>query len=115
MAVTSFVLAYDGSRGAALDAGYPAGTAGWYPACVEGVLVVAGICTVVLGGWLPWTVMLAFSGLSVGANVEHALRHGAGGWFPLLVAAVPPAALPLCVELVIRAVRKLVQPAEAGR
>lgn len=108
VAVTAFVLAYDGSRGAALDAGISPGTAGWYPACIEGVLTVAAICTVVLGGLLPWTVMLTFSGLSVGANVEHALQHGAGGWFPLLVAAVPPAALPLCVEMAIRAVRKLV-------
>jgi hypothetical protein len=109
---TAFRLAYNGSRGAAIDAGLKPGDAAWYPLCIEGVLCVAAIGTVVLGGRLPWAVLITFSGLSVGANVIHAQDHGRGGWFSLLVAAVPPAALPLCVELTIRTVRKLAEPSD---
>jgi hypothetical protein len=108
VAVTAFRLAYAGSKGAALDAGLSAGDAAWYPLCVEGVLVVAAIATALLGGPYPWAVLLGFSALSIGANIVHAVdQPGPADWFTLGIAAVPPAALPLCVEMVSRSVRKL--------
>jgi hypothetical protein len=107
VAVTAFRLAYAGSKGAALDAGLSAADAAWYPLCIEGVLVVAAVATALLGGPYPWAVLIGFSGLSIGANIMHAVdQPGPADWFMLLVAAVPPFALPLCVELTIRTVRR---------
>jgi Protein of unknown function (DUF2637) len=108
VAITAFRLAYAGSKGAALDAGLSRGDAAWYPLCVEGVLVVAAVATAMLRGVYPWVVLLAFSGLSIGANLVHAVdQPGPCNWFILLVAGIPPAALPLCVEMSTRSVRRL--------
>lgn len=114
VAATAFRLAYAGSKGAATDAGLMPSDASWYPLCIEGVLVVAAVATVVLGGPYPWLVLLGFSALSIGANVQHAVdQPGQADWFMLMVAAVPPFALPLCVELTIRTVKKLtIRPIE---
>ncbi len=105
--VTAFRLAYGGSKGAAVDAGLSDDDAAWYPLCVEGVLVVAAIGTALLPGRrYPWVVLLGFSGLSVGANMIHAVdQPGRCDWFTLLIAAVPPTALPLCAHLIVCAVR----------
>jgi hypothetical protein len=105
VAATAFVLAYGGSRGAAQDAGISVAASAAYPLCIEGAVVVASIGTIVVGGWYPWSVLGAFTAVSVGANVLHALDHpGHSGW-SLLFAAIPPATLPVCAEMTIRVVR----------
>jgi hypothetical protein len=105
VAATAFVLAYGGSKGAALDAGISAQAAGWYPLCIEGVIVVASLATVVLPRGervLGWAVLLGFTGLSAAANVLHALDHAGHRWWSPGFAVVPPLALPLCVRLAER-------------
>lgn len=107
VAVTAFVLAYGGSKGAAMDAGMTDRAASWYPLCIEGVIVVASIGTMIIpkvgrARFLPWTVLLAFTGLSAALNVTHAIEHPGAKWWSPLVAAVPPLALPLCVRLAER-------------
>jgi hypothetical protein len=100
VAVTAFVLAYDGSRGAAVDAGIAA--AGWYPFCIEGVIVCASVATIALAGRAyPWVILLLFSAVSVAANVLHAAQHPGAHVWSLAFAAVPPLTLPLCVHLVL--------------
>ena len=105
VAATAFVLAYGGSKGAALDAGMSNSAAGWYPLCIEGVIVVASLSTVVLPRGerlLGWSVLLGFTALSAAANVLHALDHDGHKWWSPGFAVVPPLALPLCVRLAER-------------
>ena len=100
VAVTAFVLAYDGSRGAAMDAGIE--QAGWYPFCIEGVIVCASVATLRLRRrFYPWVILLAFSAVSVAANVLHAWEQPGWQWWSLAFAAVPPLALPICVHLLL--------------
>lgn len=105
VAVEAFHLAYAGSRGAALDMGVPAGSAGSYPWCIEGVIVVASTATLALPRGerlLAWLVLLGFTGISMAANVLHSLdAAGHKVWSPYF-AVVPPLALPLCVRLAER-------------
>jgi len=105
VAVTAFVLAYGGSKGAALDAGISGRAAGWYPFCIEGVIVVASIATVVLPRGerrLGWLVLLAFTAVSAAANVLHAIDHDGARWWSPGFAVVPPLALPICVRILER-------------
>lgn len=97
VAVTAFRLAYHGSRGAALDAGIPPGDASWYPWCVEGAQIAMAVATVILRGRdrvVAWVLLAVFVGVSTGANMLYAHDHGRPGWWPLLVAAIPPLSLP---------------------
>lgn len=105
VAATAFVLAYGGSKGAALDAGISPAAAGWYPLCIEGALVVASVSTVILRGKdraFAWIVLLLFVAVSTAANVLHSLDHGAGHWWSPYAAAVPPLSLPICTWLAER-------------
>ena len=105
VAATAFVLAYGGSKGAALDAGISPDAAGWYPLCIEGALVVASVSTVILRGrdrFAAWVVLLLFVAVSTAANVLHSIDHGAGHWWSPYAAAVPPLSLPICTWLAER-------------
>lgn len=116
VAVTAFVLAYDGSRGAAVDAGITA--AGWYPFCIEGVIVCSSVATMALAGRAyPWVILLLFTAVSVAANVLHAWQHPGTHWWSLVFAAVPPLALPICVHLVLIVLKAahLAEPAEPSQ
>lgn len=113
VAVTAFVLAFDGSRGAAADAGIA--SAGWYPWCIEGVIVCASVCTLVLRRrFFPWLILLAFTAVSVAANVLHAWEQPGWQWWSLAFAAVPPLALPICVHLLLMVIRPRGGLASAG-
>lgn len=102
VAVTAFVLAYDGSRGAASDAGITA--AGWYPFCIEGAIVCGSVGTILLRGErFPWVLLLVGTAISTGTNVLHAWERPGWEWWSLLIAALPPLALPACVHLMLRA------------
>jgi hypothetical protein len=106
VAVTAFRLSYAGSEAAAKGAGYSHADAAWYPLCIEGVIVVAGVATVLVDGWYSWVVLLSFTALSVAANVVHALEQpGTPSIFTLIMAGVPPVALPLAVHLILCTVR----------
>lgn len=118
VAATAFVLAYGGSKGAALDAGISPAAAGWYPLCIEGALVVASVSTVILRGKdraFAWIVLLLFVAVSTAANVLHSIDHGAGHWWSPYAAAVPPLSLPICTWLAERvALSTLHQPTHSG-
>ena len=103
VAGTAFALAYGGSKGAAIDAGMS--SPGWFPWCIEGVIVVSSLSVVALPRGertLAWVVLLASTAVSVVANVLHALDHPGHEWWSPYFAAVPPLTLPLCMQLAER-------------
>lgn len=105
VAVHAFRLAYTGSKGAAIDMGVPIGSAGSYPWCIEGAIVVAATATLALPKGerrLAWFVLYLMTTVSGAANVLHALDvHDHRSWSPAF-AIIPPLVLPLCVRLAER-------------
>ncbi len=111
VAGTAFALAYGGSKGAAIDAGMS--SPGWFPWCIEGVIVVSSLSVVALPRGertLAWVVLLASTAVSVVANVLHALDHPGHEWWSPYFAAVPPLTLPLCMQLAERVALSLRPP-----
>jgi len=99
-------MSYDALYGLALAEGVPRRLAWLWPLVVDGFIVVASLA--VLHAVLehrptvyPWTLVLGFSAVSVLFNVLHAAPTAVAR----LVAAVPPLALVLSFELLMRQVR----------
>jgi hypothetical protein len=106
LAVAGFAMSYDALHALAAEQGVPASLAWLWPLVVDGFIVVASL-SVVRGvaeerrAIYPWTLVLAFSAISVAFNVVHA----APTLVARLVAAIPPAALVLSFELLMRQLR----------
>ena len=82
-----------------------------WPLVVDGFIVIASLSVVraVADGRravYPWTLVLAFSAISVTFNVVHA----APTLVARLVAAIPPAAFVLSFELLMRQLRAALRP-----
>lgn len=112
LAVAGFAMSYDALHSLAVDQGVPAALAWLWPLVVDGFIVVASLSVVraVADGRraaYPWVLVLAFSGISVAFNVIHA----APTLVARLVAAIPPAALVLSFELLMRQLRAALLPA----
>ena len=106
LAVAGFAMSYDALHALAVEQGVFAPLAWLWPLVVDGFIVVASLSVVraVADGrraTYPWLLVLAFSGISVAFNVVHA----APTLVARLVAAIPPAALVLSFELLMRQVR----------
>ena len=111
LAVAGFAMSYDALHSLAADQGVPAPLAWLWPLVVDGFIVIASLSVVraVADGRraaYPWTLVLAFSAISVTFNVVHA----APTLVARLVAAVPPAALVLSFELLMRQLRAALRP-----
>jgi len=111
LAMAGFTMSYGALHGLALEEGVPARLAWLWPLVVDGFIVVASLA--VLHAVLehrstvyPWALVLGFSAVSVSFNVVHA----APTTVARLVAAVPPLALVLSFELLMRQVRAALQP-----
>jgi hypothetical protein len=116
LAAAGFAMSYGALHALARDSGVPATLAWLWPLVVDGFIVVASLS--VLHAVLearpasyPWSLLLLFSAVSVAGNVAH----GAPTTVGRLVAAVPPVALVLAFDLLMRQVRRVLEPAEATR
>jgi hypothetical protein len=111
LAAAGFAMSYGALHGLALEEGVPQRLAWLWPLVVDGFIVVASLA--VLHAVLerrstvyPWALMLGFSAVSVSFNVLHAAPTPVAR----LVAAVPPLALVLSFELLMRQVRAALEP-----
>jgi hypothetical protein len=107
LAIAGFAMSYDALHSLALTQGVPATLAWMWPLVVDGFIVVASLSVVraVADGRhaaYPWLLVLAFSSISVAFNVVHA----APTLVARLVAAIPPTALVLSFELLMRQLRQ---------
>jgi len=111
LALAGFAMSYGALHGLALEEGVPSRLAWLWPLVVDGFIVVASLA--VLHAVLeqrptayPWLLVLGFSAVSVSFNVIHAAPTPVAR----LVAAVPPLALVLSFELLMRQVRAALEP-----
>jgi len=103
LALAGFAMSYEALHALARDSGVSAELAWLWPLVVDGFIVVASLS--VLGAvlesrrsWHPWFLLLIFSSVSVAGNVAHGAPTPVGR----LVAAVPPVALVLAFDLLMR-------------
>ncbi len=106
LALAGFAMSYDALHSLAAQQGVPAALAWLWPLVVDGFIVVASLSVVRAvaeqrRAVYPWTLVLAFSAISVAFNIVHA----APTLVARLVAAIPPAALVLSFELLMRQLR----------
>ena len=117
LAVGAFLLSYDALHQLARTSHVPAPLAWLWPLIVDGFILVASLAVLdaVHTGRrarYPWLLVLAFSALSVTFNVLHAPRN----LVAQMVAAIPPLALVLSFELLMRQIHhRLQQVAQTGR
>lgn len=106
LALAGFAMLYDALHPLACDSGATAGLA-WlwplWPLVVDGFILVASLSVLraVLESrpaWHPWVLLLIFSTISVAGNVAHGAPTPVGR----LVAAVPPIALVLAFDQLMR-------------
>jgi hypothetical protein len=107
LAVAGFAMSYDALHSLALTQGVPATLAWMWPLVVDGFIVVASLSVVRAvadnrRARYPWLLVLTFSTISVAFNVIHA----APTLVARFVAAIPPAALVLSFELLMRQLRQ---------
>jgi hypothetical protein len=107
LAVAGFAMSYDALHSLALAQDVPATLAWLWPLVVDGFIVVASLSVVraVADGRLaryPWLLVLTFSTISITFNVVHAAPTVVARF----VAAIPPAALVLSFELLMRQLRQ---------
>ena len=106
LALAGFAMSYDALHALAAEQGVPAPLAWLWPLVVDGFIVVASLSVVRAvaeqrRAAYPWMLVLAFSGISIAFNVVHAAPTPVAR----IVAAIPPAALVLSFELLMRQVR----------
>ena len=111
LAVGGFSMSYGSLHGLALAEGVDPTLAWMWPLIVDGFIVVASLAVLhaVLerrSSAYPWCLVLGFSAISVGFNVLHAAPTPVAR----LVGAVPPLALVLSFELLMRQVRAALEP-----
>jgi hypothetical protein len=110
LAAGAFLLSYDALHQLARTSHVPALLAWLWPLIVDGFILVASLAVLdaVHTGRravYPWLLVLAFSTLSVTFNVLHTPRDT----IAQLVAAIPPVALVLSFELLMRQIHQRLQ------
>lgn len=106
LAVAGFAMSYDALHSLALTQGVPPALAWMWPLVVDGFIVIASLSVVRAvadnrrAGY-PWLLVLTFSTISVTFNVVHAAPTVVARF----VAAIPPMALVLSFELLMRQLR----------
>jgi hypothetical protein len=106
LAVAGFAMSYDALHSLALAQGVPARLAWMWPLVVDGFIVVASLSVVHAAAdrrhaGYPWSLVLTFSAISVTFNIVHAAPTAVARF----VAAIPPTALVLSFELLMRQLR----------
>lgn len=115
LALAGFAMSYDALHALARASGATAGLAWLWPLIVDGFIVVASLSVLraVLEGrpaWHPWLLLLIFSAVSVAGNVAHGAHTPIGR----LVAAVPPIALVLAFDLLMRQLQESFNDSDAA-
>jgi len=108
LAAAGFAMSYGALHALARDSGVPATLAWLWPLVVDGFILVASLSVLhavleVRPAAYPWLLLLGFSAVSVAGNV----LHGAPSPVGRLVAAVPPVALVLAFDLLMRQVQRV--------
>ena len=93
-----------------------------WPLIVDGIIVVATVAVVALGGqrsaWYPWTLLIGGALVSVTANAIHAVVAAdvdVPGVLAAAVAAVPPVVLLAITHLTVVLTRPAAAPAQQRR
>ncbi len=128
IALGAFWLSFTSLAALARRCGIPGDRAWVWPLTVDGVIVVATVSVVAMGGRerraarYPWVLLVAGAGVSVLGNASHAVvaaQAQVPAVLAALVAAVPPVVLVaithLTVELTRRPTPAAVIPARTGR
>jgi hypothetical protein len=107
LAVAGFAMSYQALHSLAVVQGVPATLAWMWPLVVDGFIVVASLSVVRAvadnrHSRYPWSLVLGFSTISVAFNVVHAAPTVVARF----VAAIPPTALVLSFELLMRQLRQ---------
>jgi hypothetical protein len=115
LALAGFAMSYEALHALARDSGVSSGLAWLWPLIVDGFIVVASLSVVraVIESrrtWHPWALLLLFSSISVAGNIAHGPPTAMGR----LVAAVPPVALVLAFDLLMRQVQLTLRPPPAA-
>jgi len=106
LAVAGFTMSYDALHSLALTQGVPATLAWMWPLVVDGFIIIASLSVVRAvadsrHAAYPWLLVLTFSAISVTFNIVHAAPTAIARF----VAAIPPTALVLSFELLMRQLR----------
>jgi hypothetical protein len=112
LAGAAFAMSYGALHELARDSGVPSTLAWLWPLVVDGFIVVASLSVLYAvlearPASYPWALLSLFSAVSVAGNVAHGAPTPVGR----LVAAVPPVALVLAFDLLMRQVRRVLEPA----
>lgn len=114
LALAAFLLSFEALRDLARLAGIPAGQAWLWPLIVDGVILQATISVVALreagqtARRFAWILLAAGSGVSVAANITHAILTADArvpGLVAALVASVPPLVLVAMTHLTVELLR----------
>lgn len=115
----AFWLSFTALSDLARLAGIAAGQSWAWAVIVDGVIVTSTVAVVSLDGagwrltWFPWTLLAGSAGVSVLANVLHAVVASEGRIAPALagaIAAVPPLVLLAMTHLTVVVVRHARRP-----
>lgn len=108
IAAGAFWLSFTSLADLARRSGIDTGEAWAWPLIVDGIIVVATVAVVALGGtrtaWYPWTLLLGGALVSVTANALHAVVAADAtvpGGLAACVAAVPPVVLLAITHLTV--------------
>ena len=114
LALAAFWLSFEALRDLARLAGIPTGQAWLWPLIVDGVILQATISVVALreaeqaARRFAWILLAAGSGVSVAANITHALLTADArvpGLVAALVASIPPLVLVAMTHLTVELLR----------
>jgi hypothetical protein len=118
LAVAGFAMSYQALHSLAVEQGVPVTLAWMWPLVVDGFIVVASLSVVRAvadnrRARYPWSLVLTFSTISITFNVVHAAPTVVARF----VAAIPPTALVLSFELLMRQLRHQLNsnPAQSER
>jgi hypothetical protein len=124
LALGAFWLSFTTLRDLAVLSGIPAGQAWVWPLIVDGVILEATISVVALRNSarparrFAWVLLAAGAGVSVAANITHAIvtaHTQVPALIASLVASVPPLVLLAMTHLTVELTRNSAQPSEAPR
>lgn len=122
IATGAFWLSFTALADLAARSGIGAGQSWAWPLIVDGIIVVATVAVVALGGqrsaWYPWTLLIGGALVSVTANAIHAVVAADAdvpGVLAAAVAAVPPVVLLAITHLTVVLTRPATAPAHQRR
>lgn len=124
LAAAAFVLSFTALRDLATLSGIPEGQSWLWPLVVDGVILEATISVVALRDGaraarrFAWLLLCSGAGISVAANITHAVVIASDrvpGLIAAFVASVPPLTLVAMTHLTVELIRDTTPPAQKPR